>query len=1157
MEDFEDEFGDYSSSEESEVEEEMGGEGRSEESMKVAMEDIFRPKTSKTSKWMSVKATSEPMVGLKDLHLDDEEEKNTLNAVLSPTKIPTPASLCDLEDGAETEDACGFDLHGSTDTTESEDDFDPENESGGLFTMSDAVEVKSAAKKFAGDGVGAEVMSLDDILDGMGGQIECDLDPKQKRIFISALIAALVPADELAPSTLLSAYSEESVRDEASLSSTPLGSFSADDDVEDDDVVDVSMEDFLCSVFGVSGESIMRKYYTSLIQILRKDGKKFDISKLDRLSMKDLRNETCVVALRELRNRTHKHKDISEAWKTFDQNVSNRFQKKKVSRFFKGVPSKFKRLFSSKRLEKIGPTVGRIVVNVIEARNLLAKDRGDTSDPYAIISITTRPKVTFKTPVIWKSLNPFFDCDPFPIDITKTDLSSPDTKLKVQLFDKDRGNRDDFLGEWTVNLHTLENGCYVDDWFVLQKRSEKSRVQGDVHIAYSYQSFDVVGEEDEDALDDTQKITSLVADLQVICQKMFFHDAEISIVNRFLRSYALWFDISPQELFLEKGFALLELVSKSLRSAPNGFVQRFSETFATIHMRDDIKEKIWGDQHLKKRALSLGNTFTRFFSFALKMFRHLPRETDLCDLLTLLEWLSFKVDLNEKLRDIHSFVQTSISACVQEDIERFQSQQDLSPQHPSCLGFILNGILKEFEKDRKKFGTHCTGQIDFFAILGREYYNSVVPAIHACCLDEENGNDVSLASGFASLMTIVRQFRDTFECYAIGSDETLMIDEWFMPHMRTWVADVSSHMVALVDSILDREDFSVDDTMCSKSVREVFVLCDQTFSQFMNMVETDDIQYWTELKDVMVVSCLKVFKHFDTRLESMYEAKKAFLERSEAAKKIPRFKMHSANQDMCTILNDLRRSQDLVLDFTGKLDAEDKADGFIELSGNMGKFVFHSCNQIAHRLRLLKGRDLVAHALGIGSRKEEGFFGRMFHKKKQSTLSKTSSKELQTPLLNFLDMHLEILSVNLLEDNFEKVLRAVWKHFLVPAMVGTTWRRKTLEDLSHDCLDHMESLLTTLQQYLHPSPDFGVSHSVLQQGCTFVKKYFALYFSSVDSLIEIAKMDLGEETTAALQILYGHSKIRHNSVATKFIHKLDAGTRSRLETEFSGKKEEK
>jgi hypothetical protein len=659
MEDFEDEFGDYSSDEESELD--GSEEGETEETMLVQMEDIFQPKASKTSKWMSVKATAEPRMGLGDLHLADEEEKNTFNAVLSPTKIPTPESQDVFDDGAEQENTCGFDMHGSSDMMESQDDFDMEDDSADLFRMSDVTEVQSSARKFADDGIDAEVLSLDDILGGMEDQIECDLDPKQKRIFISALLAALVPADELAPSELLSAYSEESVHDEASFSMTPLGSFSAD---EDEDNVDMSMEDFLCSVFGVSGDTIMRKYYMSLIQILRKDGMKFDKSKLESLSIKDLRKETHLAALRELRNRTHNRKDISEAWKTFDQNVSNRFQKKKVSGFFKGVPSKFKRFFSSKRITKIGPVVGRIVVNVIEARNLLAKDRDHTSDPYAMICITTRPKEILKTPVIWKSLNPFFDCDPFPIDITKADLSTPNTQLRVRLFDKDRGNRDDFLGQWTVDIGSLTNGCYVDDWFALEKRSEKSRVQGDVHIGYSYQSFAGAGGEDEDATEDTQKITSFVADLETVCQKLFSHDAELSIMNRFLRSYALWFNISPQELFLEKGFSLLELVSKSLRSAPNGFVQRFSETFATIHLRDDIKDKIWCDQQLKKRALSLGNTFTRFFTFALKMFRHLPRESDLCDLLTLLEWLSLKVDLNEKLRDVSSFIQVCTQTII-------------------------------------------------------------------------------------------------------------------------------------------------------------------------------------------------------------------------------------------------------------------------------------------------------------------------------------------------------------------------------------------------------------------------------------------------------------------------------------------------------------
>jgi hypothetical protein len=54
--------------------------------------------------------------------------------------------------------------------------------------------------------------------------------------------------------------------------------------------------------------------------------------------------------------------------------------------------------------------------------------------------------------------------------------------------------------------------------------------------------------------------------------------------------------------------------------------------------------------------------------------------------------------------------------------------------------------------------------------------------------------------------------------------------------------------------------------------------------------------------------------------------------------------MHPANREMWDILNDLRHAQELVSDFSEKLDEEDNTDEFIQLRGNMRKFVFHAYN---------------------------------------------------------------------------------------------------------------------------------------------------------------------------------------------------------------------
>ncbi|KAH5115799.1 phosphatidylserine decarboxylase proenzyme [Parastagonospora nodorum] len=121
--------------------------------------------------------------------------------------------------------------------------------------------------------------------------------------------------------------------------------------------------------------------------------------------------------------------------------------------------------------------------NVLKGRNLAAKDRSGTSDPYLVLSLGDAKEAT---PTINKTLNPEWN--------TILDLpivGEQSLLLEVQCWDKDRFGKD-YMGEFDViledqflNAHPLQE----PRWFPLESRhkgkKKKSVVSGEIQIQFS------------------------------------------------------------------------------------------------------------------------------------------------------------------------------------------------------------------------------------------------------------------------------------------------------------------------------------------------------------------------------------------------------------------------------------------------------------------------------------------------------------------------------------------------------------------------------------------------------------------------------------------------------------------------------------------------
>ena len=108
-------------------------------------------------------------------------------------------------------------------------------------------------------------------------------------------------------------------------------------------------------------------------------------------------------------------------------------------------------------------------ITVVRAKNLIAADRGGTSDPYISVHVGSKPSSGRKTMVKNKTLNPVWN-QTFRFDIGEYERKEV---LTIECFDKDSFGKDDSLGKFHIELASLplqdELGLPASQWHSFDK----------------------------------------------------------------------------------------------------------------------------------------------------------------------------------------------------------------------------------------------------------------------------------------------------------------------------------------------------------------------------------------------------------------------------------------------------------------------------------------------------------------------------------------------------------------------------------------------------------------------------------------------------------------------------------------------------------------
>lgn len=99
-----------------------------------------------------------------------------------------------------------------------------------------------------------------------------------------------------------------------------------------------------------------------------------------------------------------------------------------------------------------------VLQQVVEARDLVAKDIGGTSDPYVKLNYNSR---SYKSHTIFKTTNPIWG-DTFVFSENSSLISK---KIRGEIWDKDFTSADDREGFFFLDLNLASEGEITDRWF--------------------------------------------------------------------------------------------------------------------------------------------------------------------------------------------------------------------------------------------------------------------------------------------------------------------------------------------------------------------------------------------------------------------------------------------------------------------------------------------------------------------------------------------------------------------------------------------------------------------------------------------------------------------------------------------------------------------
>ncbi|KAJ3281116.1 hypothetical protein HK104_000210 [Borealophlyctis nickersoniae] len=520
-----------------------------------------------------------------------------------------------------------------------------------------------------------------------------------------------------------------------------------------------------------------------------------------------------------------------------------------------------------------GDGVVLISFTVEEARGLLAKDKGGSSNPYCAVNACGK---TFASDVITRNLNPIWQLrmsltlspSSDPIVITVWNRTS-DAQKKGPLSKSD----DAFLGMITIPASAILSGTSagpLDVWYPLLKRSPRSNVAGDVRITAHAVSKDTASSSTPGGLFHAippdpksyyETLLNCVLNYDIAhyeggplltaqSKTLLGEAATVWRLTSSFRAMVLYDALAslyaqgviPVEVLLKEGFSKAQQQMRDARLLQKSDMERYRQTSTTL-------------------STLLTHQIGTFFNHTVT-----PQTAkQLQCMIQIFEELNLDPALANEQRDSRNATKRLLEA-------RYHGLHAIANAAGEPASFALvelvRSVTKELQLYNSQLDTMFLGYIHVPSMAARLFFGRLTPQ-----LDSFANTYVAAAPDLADAFELyhaVRVLQDLFESIDYRLAEKFKVENWFLPFVMNWLDMLEKKMPEWVRNAIKVDTFapSSPTVMYSTSILDIFASFQQQVDVLMqlNWPDPSQGQIFVDLLLEYMISALERYCDILSRL---------------------------------------------------------------------------------------------------------------------------------------------------------------------------------------------------------------------------------------------------------------------------------------------------
>lgn len=786
----------------------------------------------------------------------------------------------------------------------------------------------------------------------------------------------------------------------------------------------------------------------------------------------------------------------------------------------------------------------KLIVTIIEAKGLQAKDKTGTSDPYVTVEVG---KTKRRSKTIYNTLDPqwneaySFECHD-SMDRLKIQVWDEDDDLKSKMKQKLLRESDDFLGHALILIHTLSGD--MDCWYTLEKRTEKSVVSGTIHVKIS---VEIKGEEKcapyrrqytclhENIFHHLMKANDnkvIMPDKRGVEQgwKLYFQTDAQDVINEFAMRYG----IEPMYQAMTH-FSCLATAYQSVgtRAAMADLLSNITKNFS--EQKGNHKNKFEAANFGKEKFVKLLENLLSSLRLDLSMYRKNFPSTDnekLNELKSCIILISeigkFRAQVLDGKDETDVILSNCCKQCMQttygyvfencnEMYAEMKSTSEAPPEETNeestdSLEYwmrLLELMADTMEEDKGSYSPifELTSGVVLCAVTCEEFWKLFCEDLQKVLSAQTQSHSNYTADDFMNLQFRVKGIYNEYPMKMSTKDKCPpFFYEYFEPYTANWLTDCGTNSLVIMEAAFvgDRNGGfkkNTDHSLFSSSIIDIFTQINESYKILSKLecsnesAQNNFLKKFSQNVDKVLIVYAKLVENTFGDADREVETACVLMNNLQEGRRLLE-KLYCAmggeklKDDVRDVLNGTQNHLNDVLD---KLAAD--------FAKKYRKKLTESCISLSSLLRAIRGSGTASVA-------------------PQASVTPTpESNTILKPLMEILDGCLRVFAKSSEKTVLKRVLKELWKSTIIlleavvvlPTVASEeteAGRFDASKNLSPKHCTVMETALHQIKDFFHASGN-GLKRGFLDKSPELKKLTYALslYTQTTDALIKLFVRD--------------------------------------------------